>query len=314
MGDCDFDYDRGRRVRCLDPSAAPPVRFVVAHGESAHEIAVHLQQQGFLWRRTPFLFWVRLLQSHKPIRSGVYELSPNASSWSLFRALQHGPPRIKVTFPEGWTARQMAAELEAKGVTPAADFLPEVERERREGFLFPDTYFFEMGLPASIVIGRMVHRFHEMEPKDMLARAQALHLTYQQVVILASLVEREARVPSERPVIAGVFLNRLKKRWRLESCATVDYALGAWKPQLTYKDLQIDSPYNTYRHGGLPPGPICNPGAPSLVAAAHPAATDMMFFVSDGHGTHRFSKYYKDHLAVQGYTTAEQKSESKKQK
>jgi len=116
---------------------------------------------------------------------------------------------------------------------------------------------------------------------------------------LASIVEREARAPQERPLIAGVFINRLKKHWYLESCATVEYALGAWKPHLTYKDLDVKSPYNTYRHPGLPPGPICNPGAAALEAAAHPAQTDMMFFVSDGQGTHRFSRYYQEHLEVQ---------------
>jgi UPF0755 protein len=113
------------------------------------------------------------------------------------------------------------------------------------------------------------------------------------------LVEREAQAPQERPLIAGVFYNRLRKHWYLESCATVEYALGAWKPHLTYKDLQVVSPYNTYRHPGLPPGPICNPGAAALNAAAHPAETDMMFFVADGQGTHRFSRYYNEHLAVQ---------------
>jgi len=136
----------------------------------------------------------------------------------------------------------------------------------------------------------------------MTAQAKALHLSYAQIVTLASLVEKEARAPQERPLIAGVFYNRLRKHWRLESCATVEYALGTWKPQLTYKDLDVQSPYNTYRHFGLPPGPICNPGAASLEAAAHPAPTDMMFFVADGQGTHRFSRYYKEHLAAQGVT------------
>jgi UPF0755 protein len=145
----------------------------------------------------------------------------------------------------------------------------------------------------------MVERFHQKEPRDMLAQAKALHVSYAQIVIMASLVEREAQAPQERPIIAGVFYNRLRKHWRLESCATVEYALGAVKPKLTYKDLEINSPYNTYLHLGLPPGPICNPGAPALYAAVHPAQTEMMFFVADGHGTHRFSKYYEEHLAVQ---------------
>jgi len=199
-------------------------------------------------------------------------LAPDWSAFRIFRQIRLGPPLMRVTFPEGWTAKQMAELLENRGVTPAADFLAIVEKEKREGFLFPDTYFLGQGLDAGIVIDRMVRRFHEEEPKDMLAQAKVLKLNYRQVVILASLVEREARIPGERALIAGVFYNRLRKRMRLESCATVEYALGAWKPQLTYKDLQVDSPYNTYRHAGLPPGPIrpktsvpgCLPAASAL--------------------------------------------------
>lgn len=193
----------------------------------------------------------------------------------------------------------MAALLETRGVTSAADFLAVVEKKKSEGFLFPDTYFFEQGLPADLVVERLLDRFKEKEPKDFKDQAKAMKLSYPQLVTLASIVEKEARAPEERPIISGVFYNRLKKHWYLESCATVEYALGAWKSRLTYKDLDVSSPYNTYRHGGLPPGPICNPGEAALVAAAHPTPTDMMFFVADGQGTHRFSRYYNEHLAVQ---------------
>ncbi len=281
--------------------AAPVQRFIVTAGQTTHQIALNLRTQGLVSHSSLFLIWTQLGPGHGAIRPGVYEISPSLSSFSILRTLQHGPPRVKITFPEGWTAKQMAQHLQIKGIASAAEFIAEVDRGKREGFLFPDTYFFELALPPSVLISRMVRRFHEAEPRDMLAQAKALHLTYQQIVVLASIVEREARVPQERPIIAGVFLNRLRKHSRLESCATIEYALGARKPQLSYKDLQIDSPYNTYRHAGLPPGPICNPGAAALQAAAHPAATQMMFFVADGHGMHRFSKDYKNHLAVQGY-------------
>ena len=233
------------------------------------------------------------------IKPGVYELSTRETGLGIYRTFRKGPPLVRVTFPEGWTSKQIAAVLDAKGITPAADFLAEVDKEKREGFLFPDTYFFEQGLSSEQVISRLTQRFKEKVPKDFQDRAKAMKLSYEQLVTLASIVEREARAPQERPIIAGVFYNRLRKHWYLESCATVEYSLGAWKPHLTYKDLKVDSPYNTYRHGGLPPGPICNPGAAALDAAAHPAQTDMMFFVADGQGTHNFSRYYNEHLAVQ---------------
>ena len=147
---------------------------------------------------------------------------------------------------------------------------------------------------------RMIQSMAQALDSSWAGRAPDLPLVdKRQALTLASIVEREARVPQERPLIAGVFLNRLRRHWYLESCATVEYALGSWKARLRYKDLQVDSPYNTYRHPGLPPGPICNPGAASLEAASHPEKTDMMFFVAEGGGAHQFSRYYKEHLAVQ---------------
>jgi UPF0755 protein len=274
------------------------VRFQVRKGISARDIARDLREDGLIHSRWSFLIWAKLY-GHNSIRPGVYELSTRQSGWSIYRRLLQGPPRVRLTFPEGWTARQMAVVLETHGVTSAKDFLEIVDKEKREGFLFPDTYFFEQGLDAHVIVSRLIERFREKVPKDFKERADAMKLSFGQLVTLASIVEREARVPQERPVIAGVFYNRLRKRWLLESCATVEYALGSWKPHLTYKDLAVDSPYNTYRHRGLPPGPICNPGAAALDAAAHPAKTDMMFFVADGQGTHRFSRYYDEHLAAQ---------------
>lgn len=286
-------------ILLLRPHPTPEQRFLIPKGASTHTIAHQLYERHFLWHPWTFLIWTKIYSPHKPFRAGAYLLSPSESGWTHFRKIEKGPQQARVTFPEGWTARQMASLLETRGVVAAAEFLEEANRNKREGFLFPDTYFFELGLPAAAVVERMVHRFHEKEPRDILAQARVWHLSYRQVVTLASLVEKEAQAPQERALIAGVFYNRLRKHWRLESCATVQYALGSWKPQLTYKDLQTNSPYNTYRHWGLPPGPICNPGAAALEAATHPAVTNMMFFVADGQGTHRFSRYYKEHLAVQ---------------
>lgn len=274
------------------------VQFQVRKGISAREVARELQVQGLIHQRWSFLLWARFY-GRKAIRPGIYEISNRESVLTMYRRFLQGPPKARLTFPEGWTARQMASHLEMKGVCPAADFLAIVNKEKREGFLFPDTYFFEQGLPAAVVVSRLVERFKEKVPKDFQERAKALKLSYGQLVTMASIVEREARAPQERPLVAGVFYNRLRKHWYLESCATVEYALGAWKPRLTYKDLNVQSPYNTYRHAGLPPGPICNPGQAALEAAAHPEKTDMMFFVADGQGTHRFSRYYKEHLEIQ---------------
>jgi UPF0755 protein len=279
-------------------SPASPRTFIVNRGVSAHQLAGELKKERFIWSRWSFLLWAKLRGS-SGIHPGVYTLTATDTGRDIFHKFLKGPPALRITFPEGWAAKQMAAVLEAKGITSSAEFLQIVNKEHREGTLFPDTYFFQQRLPAQEVIGRLVRQFHEKEPKDMAQQSQILHLSEAQIVTLASLVEKEARVPQERPLIAGVYYNRLKKHMRLEADPTVQYALGEWKPKLTYKDLDVNSPYNTYRHLGLPPGPICNPGAASLQAAAHPEKTDMLFFVAEGGGTHRFSKQYEEHLAIQ---------------
>ncbi len=294
----------------LTRAAPEPRAVIVAKGISARGLARELKREGFIWHPWTFLVWTKLPGTRGAIRPGVYQLSARASGRSILKTLQHGPPLVRITVPEGWTARQIATLLEAKGISPANEFLAHTELEKREGFLFPDTYFFQQLLPAPVVIDRMVRRFDEKAPTDLAAQEKALHLSRPQIVTLASLVEKEAREPSERPLIAGVFYNRLKKHWRLESCATVQYALGSWKPQLTYKDLDVNSPYNTYRHPGLPPGPICNPGAAALEAASHPAQTDLMFFVADGQGTHRFSRYYNEHLNAKRKRAASSKQQA----
>ena len=171
-----------------------------------------------------------------------------------------------------------------------------VEKYKLEGYLFPETYYFETGSSEDKVINTMVEQFNAKFTVEFEKRLKVLKLSKYSAVILASIVEKEARMPEERPLIAGVFYNRLKKRWYLESCATVLYALGKHKKRLTYKDLEIDSPYNTYKRFGLPPGPISNPGLASIKAVLYPAKTDSMFFIVDGSGGHDFSRYYSEHL------------------
>lgn len=274
------------------------LRFQLRRGLSAQEVARDLRDNGLLRHRVSFLIWAKLFGA-KRIHAGVYELSTRSTGLSLYRQFVKGPPLVKVTFPEGWMASQMAAQLETQGICRAKEFLDLVRQGKHEGYLFPDTYFFEQETSPRRIIDRLLARFQEVVPQDMDASAKALGLKSEEVVTLASLVEKEARVSHERALIAGVFINRLRKKMYLESCATVEFALGAWKPRILYKDLQVNSPYNTYRHPGLPPGPICNPGLSSLEAALHPATTDMLFFVADGQGSHRFSRYYKDHLHAQ---------------
>ena len=177
-----------------------------------------------------------------------------------------------------------------------AVFLRLVAERKCEGYLFPQTYYLEPYLGEGRIIDIMTAQFRAAVTPEMLESARRMKMTERDLVIMASLVEKEAVRPEERPVIAGVFYNRLRKRWLLESCATIQYARGTRAERLSVQDTRIDSPYNTYRNYGLPPGPICNPGAAALRAAAFPAKTDDMFFVAASSGTHVFSQYYAQHL------------------
>ncbi len=291
-----FFFAGGLCLLFLRPSGPErPISFQLRKGLSGQEVARDLKDSGLLSHRATFLIWVKLFGSQR-IQPGIYEFSTRQSGLSIYRQVIKGPPLVRITFPEGWMAKQMADLLEMKGICKASEFLEIVTKEKLEGYLFPDTYLLPQESSPRRVVDRLKARYAEIEPKDFEERAKALGMKKEQLVIMASLVEKEARVSQERGLIAGVFYNRLKKRMYLESCATVEYALGKWKPRLLYKDLEIKSPYNTYRNAGLPPGPICNPGLASLEAAAHPETTEMLFFVADGQGTHRFSRYYKDHL------------------
>jgi len=189
--------------------------------------------------------------------------------------------------------------IEQKGLGRKDKFLKIVEEKKLEGYLFPETYFVNYDISEEQIIEIMVDQFNKVFTKELEERGKEFNFARRDVIILASIIEKEAAKEEERPLISAVFHNRLKKRWYLESCATVQYALGKHKNRLTYKDLKVDSPYNTYAHFGLPPGPICNPGFGSIEAALYPADSDLMFFVAEGEGTHRFSKYYQKHLKVQ---------------
>ena len=165
-----------------------------------------------------------------------------------------------------------------------------------EGYLFPNTYFLMPAMTPEEIIKIMTDEFDKFWTNDFDLRAEQMNMSKQDVIILASIVEKEAVSDEERPIIAGIFLNRLSKNMRLQSCATVLYAMGTNKERLTLEDLNFDSPYNTYRHNGLPPTPICNPGEKAIRAVLYPTITNNLYFVSKGNGTHYFSSNFQDHI------------------
>lgn len=279
----------GRRVE---------VEVVVPPGASARSIGDLLAARGIISSPTVFALAARLSGDAEDLRAGRYRLARGISVSEALEALRRGglPDDIVVTIPEGWTLRMIAARLEEAGFGPAEAFL--AEAEGLEGTLFPDTYRFRPGASPAEIIAEMRRRFEEVCDSDLVAAAAARGLDRNGLVTLASIIEREARVRDEMPVISSVFHNRLARGMPLAADPTVVYALGKdWKEVVTHEDLEVESPYNTYRRAGLPPGPIGAPGRAALEAAARPAETDLLFFVAraDGSGRHDFARTAAEH-------------------
>jgi len=297
----------------------------IQSGQGVREIASSLEEQGYIRHAWAFILATLLAGEADKLQAGLYELSTTMSTDEIVSALATGVTAMrKVTFPEGYTLEQMASLLEEEGVCATPDFwaaatdtateqvlgweLPEkLDPEGRvnlagtaEGYLFPETYLFRQEEDPETVVQAMLEQMKKqfIEPLWAPAAKQKPWGNLHQVITLASLVEREARVDEERALIAGVLFNRLRQGKLLQCDATVQYALGEHKSRLTYPDLQIESPYNTYKHKGLPPSPICNPGLASLKAALHPQQTDYLFYVARPDGTHVFSRTYEEHLAA----------------
>jgi UPF0755 protein len=288
--------------------------FLIRRGETLSRISERLQEEGFI-RWAPFLGALgRVRGTAGSFKAGYYRIPAGASTAAVHDLLVAGAQTLgKLTIPEGWTTGKIAAALEAQGICTAAEFLdaarsPAVARrlgvpgKTLEGYLFPDTYFVPSPFPADTLVEVMVRRFFEVldevDPGWKGLPPDAL----QEKVILASIVEREYRLADEAPRIASVFLNRLRRNIGLESCATLEYIITeiqqkAHPEYITTEDKRIDSPFNTYKWAGLPPGPISNPGRVALGAAFHPARTDFLYFVLQDprSGRHHFSRDLSEH-------------------
>ena len=270
---------------------------VVPRGSSLADIAALLESRGIIRNALAFRVLARVRHADEQVRAGAYAFAPHETASEILDQLVSGGAQVAtwVTIPEGFTARQIAQRLQAEGVGRADAF----ERSFRghEGFLFPSTYLIPLAATPSQVTRMLTDQFAKELPPDAAQRAAALHVTLQQAVTVASLVEREAKIEADRPLIAGVIYNRLRLGMPLQVDATIEYALPKHKTALSLHDLQIDSPYNTYEHAGLPPTPISNPGLPSLLAALHPAKTDALYYVYCGNGHHVFAKTLTEHQA-----------------
>jgi UPF0755 protein len=292
-----------------DPSGRP-VRVIIPRGASFRVAAESLSARGVIGSPTALRIWSKLRGRDRTIKPGTYEFTPGQPFASLVDALESGKGVVRVmVLVEGWELRQIVPQL-ARVLDVPRDSVEAAVRDTAllhrldvptptlEGYLFPATYSFGAGTTAREAVRQMVARFELAWRPEWEARLQALALDRHDVVTLASIVEREARLPEERPVIAAVYYNRLKKGMALQSDPTVEYALGRRGMRMLYRDLEVASPYNTYRNVGLPPGPIGAPGAPSLAAAAQPASVPYLFFVAHPDGHHEFRTTFAEHTVA----------------
>jgi UPF0755 protein len=310
------------RAPSLDAPAGDPAAVIdleVEQGASAGSVVDRLRAAGIV--RDGFLLrsYLRYRGLDVGVQAGRYALGGAMTVRQIAEALQTASDlEIAFTVPEGWRREEIAAALPDGLAFSAEEFLAAtagalgsaIEAElpasaTLEGYLFPDTYRLSPDATAPEVVRRMVENFSRRVDEGLRARFAAQGLNLHQAVTLASIVEREAAVPDERPLIASVFLNRLAAGMQLETDPTVQYALGLqpdgswWKSPLSLEDLAIDSPYNTYRVPGLPPGPIAGPGLSSLQAVASPAETSYLYFRArcDGSGRHAFAVTFEEHVA-----------------
>ncbi len=304
-----------------------PLTFVVEPGETAGDVAGRLEEAGLVSDAELFRRYLQYEGLDAGLEAGTFTLRQTMTIPEIAQALQSGQRQEQVlTVREGLRLEEVAAEVAAQTGIPEAEFLALVTSGWREagfdgygflaplpstatleGFLFPDTYRLPEEATAYDVVARMLATFDERVTGQMRLAAANQGLTVYEMVTLAAIVEREAVVADERPIIAGVYSNRLDAGWLLNADPTVQYALGFqadtaqwWKRPLYLEDLEVDSPYNTYRYAGLPPGPICSPGLASIQAAAEPATTDYFYFLANCHtddGSHLFAVTEEEHYA-----------------
>ncbi len=269
------------------------VGFTIETGQGVEEIAKNLEQEGLVRSAGLFQLYTSLSKLSSGLQAGKYQIPQNLTLKEVVEVLQHGTFEEKLTFIEGWRREEIAAAISSKFKVQSSkltgeDFLRETEG--LEGYLFPDTYFISTETTAEELVKMMRENFEKKVGQPKLTK-----LTLDEVVNIASIVEREAGAAEDKPIVAGILIKRYLNDWALQADATIQYALGYWKKNLTEEDLKIDSPYNTYKNPGLPPTPICNPGLDSLEATLNPTETNYWYYVSDAQGRMHFSETIEQH-------------------
>ncbi len=297
----------GVTAACSPTPRGTPIRVIIPRGSSFAAAADSLGHAGLV--SAPFVFrvYARIKREDRNIKPGTYLLKHGTPWGDIVSALNGGHGLVNtITIPEGWSLLQIVPLLAGTLKVPVDSVSAAVRDSAMlarvgastptlEGFVFPDTYAFPIGTTARAAVLETVRRFEREWKPEWKIDLRKVGLDRNKAVTLASIVEKEARRPEERPVIAAVYLNRLRIGMLLQADPTVQFALGRHTPRVLLKDLEVDSPYNTYRYPGLPPGPIASPGGPSLLAALRPASVDYLYFVAAPDGHHEFRRTLAEH-------------------
>ena len=306
----------------LGPTPVAGVATVtIANGDGARKIAENLEEAGVIQSARLFRVLVAFMGIENELQAGDYEFDKGMTTLTAIDRIHRGVTApLMVTIPEGLRVEEIAKLLEEKGVLSKGDFLAALDEDYSEaflpekddgdgnlqGYLFPATYGFSRSTSGRQAVQQMLDAFDKQVVAEVQPQLGTAGLTVHQVITLASIIEREAVKPEERPLIASVFLNRMKVGVAIQADPTVQFALandsdnvdkyGYWKKELSLADLEVDSPYNTYKNAGLPPGPIACPGLDSIRAVLRPARTNYFFFVAKDDGSHVFAETLEEHL------------------
>ena len=288
------------------------VIITVAPGMTNADIATMLQNKKMINSPGFFRLQSKFARMERSLQAGEYEIMSGMSNWEIIGLFSKGQVRHKtLTIPEGYTIEQIAKKIEESGLgsaeefkKAAKDYAPYSYMEtdnsnvifKAEGFAYPSTYYLSPGSTEKEILSVMVKEFDEQLTEDIRQKAKEKNMSIRDLVSLASLVEKEAVFPEERPIIAGVFLKRLQIKMPLQSDTTIQYILGVQKKEISIADTKIDSPYNTYLYAELPPGPIASPSISTINAVLEPKQTNYLYFVADLEGHHHFTETYQEHL------------------
>ena len=295
------------------------IEIEIPKGATYRQAAEILYKQKLIRDKNMFLIVGRLTGADRKIRAGFYSIWGSMSPLEIFRIIRRGQIiEYAITIPEGDSLLEISEQLEKNNIMTREDFMKlaknsdflesyEIESKSIEGYIFPDTYRIPKGVPPEEAVGSMIDKMREKFTYDVLTRMDEIGMTENEVLTLASIIEKEAIVDSERPLISAVYHNRLKKKMQLQADPTAIYGIKSSRERITMEDLRRKTPYNTYQIKGLPPGPIASPGLKSIMAALYPAAVPYIYFVSLDDRTHQFSTTAEEHIeAVKLYRQRKQ--------